>query len=291
MTHSNTPGTSSSTWRDSDSDAQDSTIEDAKKLGQELSSSAQEKTGDALKEARQTASGLAEDAKQKANEYAHEAKQTAQSAAEQRKDSAATRLEGVASGLREAGRKMHEEDEDMFARYADSAASGVEDFSNYLRNHSTGDLFHEVEGFARRQPEVFLAGALAAGFFLGRFFKSSGRRSTGSQNYGSYDGRSGYVDENSYGQNPYGQNNAYQERRYVNRPYENTPGENRSEEYAAEELVTGHERVDRSSAIGSTGTVSRSWDANDVDSVTNGADTHNDAHTDAGESSDINKGI
>lgn len=289
MTNTNTQNTSTGmhehtddrTNDNSNDNSEKSTTEEAKRQAQDLSNKAQQKAGEAKEQVQQTASDLAEGAKRKANEYASEAQDRARSAAEQRKENAASGLEGVASGLREAGRQFHDEDQEIFARYADSAASGVEDFSDYLRNHSTGELLGDVEGFARRQPEVFVAGALAAGFFLGRFFKSSSRRSHDQQQsrqYNSQDWRSdpAYAQRSgsSYYSNqpgnaqygPYSEqrpetamygtdaerNRFYQERQYMNRPYDN---------------VTAAERVDRSSAVGSTGTATRTWDSTDVDTV------------------------
>lgn len=284
MTNAKDQSTSTGTFRNTQGDTTEkSTVDEAKEQAQELSNKAQQKAGEATEKVKQGAANLTEEAKQQANQYAQEAKETARTAAEERKDNAATRLEGVASGLREAGRKFQDEDEEIFARYADSAASGVEDFSNYLRTHSTGDLLHEVERFAHRQPEVFLAGALAAGFFLGRFFKSSGRRSHGQQNWR---GDSPYAQQDSFGYNrsqqgyaqhrsyreqtpdtadygsETGRNRFYQDRQDPNRPYGTT-----QYQQPAYGDVPVADRVDRSSAVGSTSTVSRTWDATDVDTM------------------------
>jgi hypothetical protein len=58
----------------------------------------------------------------------------------------------------------------------EGAADRVDRASDYLRRHELKDLLRDLEGLGRRRPAAFLAGGLAAGFVLARFFKSSGER-------------------------------------------------------------------------------------------------------------------
>jgi hypothetical protein len=58
----------------------------------------------------------------------------------------------------------------------EGAAERVDRASDYLRQHELKDLLRDLEGLARRRPAAFLAGGVAAGFVLARFFKSSGER-------------------------------------------------------------------------------------------------------------------
>ncbi|MGH9904058.1 MAG: hypothetical protein ACRD8U_00580, partial [Pyrinomonadaceae bacterium] len=62
----------------------------------------------------------------------------------------------------------------MFAR---RAAEGLAGFSGSLRQRDVDSLLAQAQDFARRRPAVFLGGALATGFVLARFLKSSGQRS------------------------------------------------------------------------------------------------------------------
>ena len=48
--------------------------------------------------------------------------------------------------------------------------------TGYLRERDLEGLLEDVEQFARRRPEVFLAGTFLAGLLLARFLKSSGER-------------------------------------------------------------------------------------------------------------------
>jgi len=172
----------------------------------------------------QNASELTSQAKDKASETLNDAKRQAVSEADARKGIVADRLQGVATALRDTSNKLQEQDEAVFADYASSAAEQVERFSGYLRDQSVGDLVNDVQSFARRQPELFLAGALAAGFMLGRFFKSSDRSYAASpqrydrrayptqgvgygEGYGAY-GSPNYADpyaQSQYNQGRYGQ--------------------------------------------------------------------------------------
>ena len=106
----------------------------------------------------------------------------------EQKGHAAERLSGVANALRESGNSFRSQDEEAFATYADSAADQVERFSGYLRDQNVNDLVRDVKQLAKRQPELFVAGALAAGFFLGRFFKSSEQQRLPAQYRGGYPG-------------------------------------------------------------------------------------------------------
>jgi hypothetical protein len=71
------------------------------------------------------------------------------------------------------------------AKYGDSLAKQVEQVSTYLEQKDLRDVLKDVEGFARRNPAVFIGGAFALGILAARFLKSSGdsssRRSSGTR--------------------------------------------------------------------------------------------------------------
>ncbi len=187
----------------------------------ETASTVKQQTRQAVHDAQQTVGELATDAKQTATAKLGEAKERAESMVDERKNQTADRLQGIAGALRETSTKLQDQEEDAFANYAASAAEQVDKFSGYLRNQNVGDLVHDVEGFARRQPELFLAGALAAGFMLGRFFKSSAASQANQiQRY----------DQSSYGTTP--QQSRYGAAGYGNayatgssQPYGSQPGQ------------------------------------------------------------------
>jgi hypothetical protein len=150
-----------------------------------------------VEQVKQQTGELTEQAKRKASEKVDEAQHQAQLTFESQKQRTAERLGSVASALRDTSHRLHEQDEEMVAHYADRAAEWVEQASDYLNHRSLNELWHSANDLARRQPEVVVAGALAAGFLFGRFLKSSNRET---QQWGMYqEGQWGMAQENQYG--------------------------------------------------------------------------------------------
>lgn len=114
--------------------------------------------------------------KSQADEFMQAAKQRAKDIATEQKDAAAAQLGCVARGLRDAAQSMQGESE-FAGRYAGRAAEGLERFSQDLHGADFDDLIERTESYARRNPAVFLGGAVAAGFLFARFLKSSRERS------------------------------------------------------------------------------------------------------------------
>ncbi len=122
---------------------------------------------------------------------------------DQQKSRAADSLGGVAHALRQTGDNLDGGDQGALGQYAHRAADTVDHLSEQLRNKSVDQLFSEAEDFARREPEVFLGGAVLLGLLAARFLKASGRRSQmGNQDYGDYRYRSEYG--RNYGQRQFG---------------------------------------------------------------------------------------
>jgi hypothetical protein len=92
------------------------------------------------------------------------------------KDYVAETVTGMAKALRQSGRHLREEGSPpMLAQYAETGASQVERFGEYLRQHDTNAIVTDVEAFARRQPMVFAGSAFALGMLAVRFLKSGGQ--------------------------------------------------------------------------------------------------------------------
>ncbi len=131
-------------------------------------------------------------ASEKAGQFAQKARETgeqitgkaqsqAKSMAAERKGQAAEKLGSVAHALRQTAQQLHGQQQSAVARYADSAAEKVDQFSTYLREQNIDKIIGDAEDFARRQPGLFLGGAFFAGLALSRFLKSSRTASTGSR--------------------------------------------------------------------------------------------------------------
>jgi len=63
------------------------------------------------------------------------------------------------------------------AKHARHAARSIEGLSHSIRDRSATELIHSATDAARSQPALFFAGAIAAGFTLSRFLKSSATHS------------------------------------------------------------------------------------------------------------------
>ncbi len=199
-----------------------------KQATSENADQAKQTASDALNQAKQTASGTVEQAKQTASDTVGQAKQVAsetlgqakqavsdslsdvkgqlQSTFDDRKTQASGRLGGFATALRQTSEQLNAQNEPAFAQYAQSAADQIENWSTMLQTKNLNDLVNEVQDFARRQPEVFIAGSLAAGLLLGRFLKSSGMRPTSYNNdynnrYRGNNNRKNYYGGGNSGQN------------------------------------------------------------------------------------------
>ena len=106
--------------------------------------------------------------RQGARHLGNRLRDAAQTLIHEQKGRAADAVEGLAQALREAADQLEREEKPTAAGYADQAAAQVAQFSETVRARDVEELLLEVERFARRQPTLFFAGALAAGFLLGR---------------------------------------------------------------------------------------------------------------------------
>lgn len=107
---------------------------------------------------------------------ADDAKARARSAVEGRKHATAQDLADVAEALQASADRMEQRDHSVAAGYVRQAAGGLEQVADSLERRDIVDLLRQTEDLARRQPGVFVGGAVIAGFALARFLKSSGER-------------------------------------------------------------------------------------------------------------------
>jgi gas vesicle protein len=126
-----------------------------------------------VREAKEELKDLASQAKEQTARVANQAKSQVGQLVTRQKDQAAERLQTLAEALREAGLKLAEREPDGFGRYADRAAQQVERLSDYVRRRDLNTVVEDLEGLARRHPDLFLGGALIAGVLLARFLKAS----------------------------------------------------------------------------------------------------------------------
>ena len=63
--------------------------------------------------------------------------------------------------------------QENLSRVAGALSSRLEKFAVYLEERSFNDLARDAQRIAQRNPGLFIAGGLALGFALSRFFKAS----------------------------------------------------------------------------------------------------------------------
>lgn len=102
-----------------------------------------------------------------------DARETARSKFSEQQQSAARSLGDFAGALRNSAQQMESGQHRNTARFARTAADGVEQLSATLRNKDLDGMLRDAEGFARRQPAAFFGAAVLAGFLAVRFLKSS----------------------------------------------------------------------------------------------------------------------
>jgi hypothetical protein len=95
---------------------------------------------------------------------------------EAQKRSAAEQGSKVADALERATEELDGSELSGVATYTGGAATKIRSFADALRNRNIEDLMHDARMAARRNPELFFAGAIGAGILLSRFFKASERK-------------------------------------------------------------------------------------------------------------------
>jgi hypothetical protein len=88
-------------------------------------------------------------------------------------------LSTVAGSVRQVGDDLSSNSVSGIAKtaadYTGTAARKIEGVASYLENHDVREMARDLEGFARRNPAIFLGAAFGLGFLAARFFKSSPR--------------------------------------------------------------------------------------------------------------------
>jgi hypothetical protein len=138
--------------------------------------------------------GIVEQAKETASTVAERAREGVSHQLDVRKDRAVGTMTDVADMIRETSGKL--KDAGPLPDLAERAADGIERVARMVESRDLKDVVRSVETFARREPALFLGGALALGLAAGRFLKSS----TPEPSYGSGSSRGGSdLDFESYG--------------------------------------------------------------------------------------------
>ena len=143
-------------------------------------------SGEAVEDARKAGADIAGSLRDSAHDAAGKASAEVSRAADKVQAGAAEELKDVASALRTAAEEMRSGS--LQDRAFSELADGFADVSDALRDMEVGEMLSSVNGFARRNPLVFLGGAALVGFAATRAAKAS---ATGSARGSSNDTASG----------------------------------------------------------------------------------------------------
>lgn len=109
----------------------------------------------------------------------NQTKDSARAVAGEQQRAAAGGLAEFAGALRKAARETGDGGQrTQVARFAESAADGLERVSDSLREKDLNRLVGDIESFARSQPVAFFGAAVAVGFLAVRFLKATAPAST-----------------------------------------------------------------------------------------------------------------
>lgn len=120
-------------------------------------------------------------------EFLDAARSAAESLLEEQKRQMAERVSGVGEALRNAIGPLGRSQNAIIARIVGQAADGVESFAHTVRDRRWNDLVADTEDFARRQPTLFVLGAITTGFLVGRFLWTATDRQLGERGVASRD--------------------------------------------------------------------------------------------------------
>lgn len=160
------------------------TVETTKEAAQQTLDAAKEGAGATAEAAQRGAARLGEQMRDAAESLLHE-----------QKDRMADAVHDLADALRRTAGTFEHEQKATAARYAGQAADQIDRFSATMRDQQMRDLLAKAEGFARRQPVLFIAGAIAAGFVVGRILArpAGDGAAHGYQTGGGTHGQHGYL--------------------------------------------------------------------------------------------------
>lgn len=124
-----------------------------------------------LEEARTSAANVAETVRSEAGEAAQDVARRAESLADQQRTAGAGHAEDVRRALDRAAEEL-DEGSPRIACLVRDAAGSVQDIADALRSRTPGQLLHDVNDLARRQPMAFFGVSVLAGFAVARFARS-----------------------------------------------------------------------------------------------------------------------
>ncbi|HEX7967400.1 MAG TPA: hypothetical protein VF502_04215 [Stellaceae bacterium] len=136
---------------------------------------------DTFEQAKAQAGAAGEAATHEVRRLGEQMREAAQSLLHEQQERLAEAVHGLAEALRRTADTLERENNDTVAHYAEQAADQIDRLSETVRRRDFREVLESTQDFARRQPALFIAGAVAAGFVIGRLLSrpSSEGRSQG----------------------------------------------------------------------------------------------------------------
>lgn len=129
--------------------------------------------GESIEDLGAAAADLGNEAQEQVSNLTDQVRQQATSQLSAQKEQIVDTLETVALLLHQAGEHAQQQDKTLLANYVDKAAQRVGSVSESLGQQDVTQVIQTTKDFARREPMLFVGGALAAGFLGARFLRSS----------------------------------------------------------------------------------------------------------------------
>ena len=145
---------------------------------------------DTFEQAKAQAGAASDAATHEVRRLSEQMREAAESLLHEQQERLAETVHGLAEALRRTADQLERENNATVAQYAQQAAEQIDRLSETVRQRDLRDVLATTEDFARRQPAMFIAGAVAAGFVIGRLLSrpSAGR----SQGYATSAAGGGY---------------------------------------------------------------------------------------------------
>ena len=123
---------------------------------------------------------LKQKGQQSADELKEAAREQAESAFDRQRDSVAQHTHTFGSVLQRAADEFDRQEQPFCSEQARKLADHTERFSQRLRDKALHALCRSAEAYGRREPAMFIGGAIAAGFLVTRFLRSSPAKASSS---------------------------------------------------------------------------------------------------------------
>ncbi|WP_404465313.1 hypothetical protein LG331_03395 [Vreelandella aquamarina] len=116
---------------------------------------------------------LKQKGQQSADEIKDAAREQAESVYERQRDNAANHTHTLGTVLKNAADEFDRQQQPFCSEQARKLAGHTERLSQHMRDKDLHSLCRAAEDYGRREPAMFIGGAIAAGFLVTRFLRSS----------------------------------------------------------------------------------------------------------------------